>query len=216
MNDPVIFKDREEWLAGRSGSIGGSDAAAIMGLSPYMTNEQLWEIKTGRRQQDDISDNEAVRYGNLAEPLLRELFKLDFPDYYVGYAPYNLFVNKDIPFAHASLDGWISKDGRMGVLEIKTAMVSSALQAEKWRERIPDQYYCQVLHYLMVTEFDFAVLKAQLKYQIGDEPLYIQTRHYMIERADVEDDIKYLRSLEESFWKEVKLDRRPSTLLPEI
>ena len=210
------FITREEWLEARQNRIGGSDAAAVLGKSPFITNEHLWEIKTGRLVQPDISSEDAVRYGTLAEDHLRELFKIDFPDYYVGYEPNNMFTNPKYPFAHASLDGWLNKDGKMGILEIITALVNTRLQAEKWRDRIPDTYYCQVLHYLMVTGWDFVILKAQLKYQIGDELPYLQTRHYYIDRADVEQDIATLEKAEREFWRYVQEDKRPAVILPEI
>lgn len=210
------FRTRKEWLEARQNRIGGSDAAAVIGKSPFITNERLWEIKTGKRVQDDISSEDAVKYGTDAEDHLRELFKLDFPDYYVGYEANNMFTNPKYPFAHASLDGWLNKDGEMGILEIKTALVNTRLQAEMWRDQIPDYYYCQVLHYLMVTGFDFAILKAQLKHQIEDELPYLQTRHYYIDRADVEADIAILEEAEREFWRCVKEDRRPAVILPEI
>ena len=210
------FATREEWLTARAGRIGGSDAAAVLGKSPFITNERLWEIKTGRREQADISNEDAVKYGSLAEEHLRELFRLDFPDYYVGYDANNLWTNTRLPFAHASLDGMLVKDHSYGILEIKTAFVNSKLQAELWNGQIPDYYYCQVIHYLMVTGWDFAILKAQLKHQIADEMPYLQTRHYRIERADVEEDIAVLEKAEREFWRCVVEDRRPATILPEI
>ena len=42
-----IFKSREEWLEGRKGHIGGSDASACVGMNPYKDNVQLWEEKRG-------------------------------------------------------------------------------------------------------------------------------------------------------------------------
>ena len=80
---------RDEWLQARGKRIGGSEASAVVGLNPYMSNTDLWSIKTGRREAEDISDKPYVRYGHDAEPLLRELFKLDFPDYKVGYVDNN-------------------------------------------------------------------------------------------------------------------------------
>ena len=210
------FRTREDWLEARQNRIGGSDAAAVLGKSPFITNERLWEIKTGRRVQDDISSEDAVRYGTYAEDLLRELFKIDFPDYYVGYEPNNMFTNPKYPFAHASLDGWLNKDGKMGILEIKTAFVNTRLQSDMWKDQIPDYYYCQVLHYLMVTGLDFVILKAQLKHQIGDELPYLQTRHYYIDRSDVEADIAILEDAERNFWRHVQEDTRPAVILPEI
>ena len=217
VGDPILYDSKDAWLDGRGKRIGGSDSASILGKSPYMNNEQLWEIKTGRRTQPDISDNDVVRYGIHAEEHLRELFKLDFPDIYTAYVPYNLFLNPDYPFAHASLDGWLSKDGRLGILEIKTALINSTMQAQKWKDQmIPDIYYCQILHYLMVTGWDFAILKAQLKYQFDDEMPFLQTKHYYIERSDVEEDIKTLEEAERKFWDYVVNDIRPAIVLPEI
>ena len=42
-----LFNSREEWLQGRKNHIGGSDAAACVGLNPYKDNVQLWEEKVG-------------------------------------------------------------------------------------------------------------------------------------------------------------------------
>lgn len=157
-----------------------------------------------------------MKYGHDAEPHLRTLFALDHPGYTVGYKDNNLFVNDRFPWAHASLDGWLrDEDGRFGILEIKTTSILQSMQKEKWNNRIPDNYYLQVLHYMMVMEADFAVLKAQLKYDYSSD-VFMQTRHYTIERADVEDDIRFLAEKERDFWQKVKAGVRPATILPEI
>lgn len=210
-----ILKDRQEWLANRT-RLGGSDAAAVVGMNPYITNVDLWEIKTGLSTQKDISDEPYVKYGTEAEQHLRELFKLDFPEYKLKYEENNMWVNDEYPFAHASLDGWlIDQDGRCGIWECKTTNILQSMQKEKWNERIPDNYYIQLLHYFMVTNFDFAVLKAQLKSEFNGN-VYLQTKHYKIERADVLDDIKYLADAEAKFWEQVQKKERPALLLPEI
>ena len=67
-----IMKNRAEWLQKRTSYIGGSDAAAVIGRNPWMSNTELWEIKTGRRQQTDISDKPYVKYGIAAEDHIRE------------------------------------------------------------------------------------------------------------------------------------------------
>ena len=219
INDHIVMLElgsRDEWLQARGKRIGGSEASAVGGLNPYMSNTDLWSIKTGRREAEDISDKPYVRYGHDAEPLLRELFKLDFPDYKVGYVDNNLFLNSRYPWAHASLDGWLQDpEGRTGILEIKTTEILQSMQKEKWKDRIPDNYYLQVLHYMMVMEADFACLKAQLKYDY-DGDIYLQIRHYWIERQDVENDIRILSEKEEEFWHHMQNGTRPATLLPEI
>lgn len=208
---------RGEWLKQRKKGIGGSDAAAIVGMNPYKTNVELWLEKTGQMEPVDISDKPYVRYGTEAEDHLRALFGLDYPEYKVGYVPDNMFTNNQLPWAHASLDGWLmDADGRMGILEIKTTNILQSMAKEKWKNRIPGNYYCQVLHYLGVTGFDFVVLKAQLKYEYSSGEIVLHTRHYKIERTDVEDDIKFLMQKEREFWKHVTTMKKPALVLPEI
>ena len=79
MVNMITLNSRDEWLKHRKNRIGGSDAAAILGKSPYMSNVDLWKIKTGQTEQADISGEEYVQYGNAAEPHLRELFKKECP-----------------------------------------------------------------------------------------------------------------------------------------
>ncbi|GLB24211.1 hypothetical protein LXJ15735_04520 [Lacrimispora xylanolytica] len=212
----LVLNSREEWLQARNKYIGGSDASACVGVNPYKSNVELWEEKSGLRQHKDISMKDYVIYGTKAEEYLRELFSLDFPQYQVIYDDNNMFLNSEFPWMHASLDGeLVDQDGRHGILEIKTSNLLQSMQKEKWQDRIPDNYFCQVLHYLAVTGYDFAVLKAQLKSEWGGE-LRIITKHYFIERKDVEEDINYLVEAEKRFWNCVESGRRPDLILPLI
>ena len=79
----IDLTDRSQWLVGRSKGIGGSDAGAIIGVNRFKTNVQLWEEKMGNVKPADLSDNPYVRYGTLAEPSIRNLFALDYPEYTV-------------------------------------------------------------------------------------------------------------------------------------
>lgn len=210
------FESREEWLKARRNYIGGSDAAAALGLNPWKDNVTLWLEKTGQIIPEDISGKPYVQYGTQAERHLRGLFRLDFPEYKVFYVENNMFTNDAYPWAHYSADGWLEdQDGRKGILEIKTTNILQSMQKEKWKDKIPDNYYCQLLHGLMVTEFEFAILKAQLKFDYGGE-IVMHTRHYKIERSEVEADIEYLEHSERSFWKSVQDRKQPALILPEI
>ncbi len=211
------LKNREEWLQHRQNYIGGSEASAVIGMNPYMDNITLWELKTGRLEPEDISDKPYVQYGIQAEDHLRELFKLDYPGYFVGYVENNSILNDRYPWAAASLDGMLMEKntGRKGILEIKTTNILQSMQREKWNDRIPPNYYAQTIHYLAVTEFDYVILKAALKSEYDGE-IRIQTRHYHIERRDVEEDIRYLMEEERKFWECVVEDRRPPLVLPAV
>lgn len=209
---------REEWLEERKKGIGGSDAATILGLNPYKDNIKLWEEKTGRRQAEDISEKEYVKYGTNAEDLLRELFKLDYPKYEVRHDENTIIKHPKYPFLFASLDGTLidKETGEMGILEIKTTNILQSMQKEKWKEKIPDNYYCQVLHYLNVTGYSFVILKAQLKYDFDGE-IKLDTRHYKILKEEVVEDMKMLEKKEIEFWtKYVETGIRPPLTLPAI
>lgn len=209
---------REKWLEERKKGIGGSDAATILGLNPYKDNIKLWEEKTGRRQVEDISEKEYVKYGTNAEDLLRELFKLDYPKYEVRHEENTIIKHPKYPFLFASLDGTLidKETGEMGILEIKTTNILQSMQKEKWKEKIPDNYYCQVLHYLNVTGYSFVILKAQLKYDFDGE-IRLDTRHYKILKEEVADDMKMLEEKEVEFWtKYVETGIRPPLTLPAI
>lgn len=210
-----ILKSRQAWLDKRSRTIGGSDAAAIIGLSPWKTNVDLWREKVQDKPKDEDNQNQNEIYGTLAEKHLREMFKLDYPGYKVGYEENNLFKNDKYPWAHASLDGWLEHDNQRGVLEIKTANIMSGAQALKWAGKIPEYYYVQVLHEMAVYDADFAYIKALLR-KLKDREIYQEVKHYRIDRADVSEEIAYLMNSEQLFWEYVQEKRKPGLILPEI
>lgn len=211
----IKFESFDSWLNARHG-IGGSDASAVLGLSPYKTNVDLYLEKIGQRIPADISGEDYVRYGHDAEPLLRSLFALDHPEYQVEYFGDNMIRNGKYPWAHASLDGELTdQDGRKGILEIKTTNILQGMQREKWKDQIPDNYYIQVLHYLLVTEYDFVELRAQLK-SVWQGQIRLETKDYHVERSEAEEDIEILRQAEEEFWWKVEKRQQPNLILPEI
>lgn len=209
-----VLKDKEEWKKNRGKYIGGSDVACVVGLNPYKTSQELWLEKTGRKQSPDLKGNKLVEYGTNAEEYLRNLFALDYPQMTVFYQDNNSWSNTDYPFGRASLDGWMKdENGRLGILEIKTCTIKSKTQKESWNERIPDNYFCQVLFYMAMVDADFVIVKAQLKYEYeGSEP-YCVTKHYRIERADHEEDIAELMEKAKEFHKYIETDTEPPVVL---
>lgn len=221
---PPIITAEEEWHRARAQGIGGSEAAAIIGRSPWCSNVELWRRKTGRATAPDISDNAAVKYGHEAEPLIRELFALDYAGAYeVSYGgAFDMVRHPEHPFIFATLDGRLVEKatGRRGVLEIKTTSIVRSMQRESWwrdgKPCVPDQYYCQLVWQLIASGFDFAVLHAQLKYEYSGD-IRSERRTYFVERSEALEDIEYLKAEGVKFWTENVLgDREPGLILPEI
>lgn len=210
--------NRSEWLEARKKGITGTDASAILGLNPYMTNQECFDLKMGYKQPEDISKKDCVVYGQKSETPLRELFKLDFPQYQVKYKKYDLRINKEHQFLIGSIDGELidKTTGQHGILEIKTTEILKSMQYEKWNDKVPDNYFCQVLHYLLVTGFDFAILKAQFK-SLWNKDLRISVKHYEFRRSNLLNDLNLLKEKEVYFWNEnILKNKRPALILPEI
>lgn len=208
--------NREQWLKERKKGIGGSDAAAILGLNPYKTNIRLWEEKTGKREPPDISDKPYVIYGIKMEPILRESFQVKHPEYEVFHQENTIIKHPKYPFLFASLDGQLvnKETGELGILEIKTTNILQSMQKEKWKEKVPDNYYLQVLHYLNVTGANFAKLFAELNYESD----YQATKTYDFDVNDeqIKSDMELLLEKEIEFWKYVEDNKMPPLILPEV
>jgi len=142
---------RDQWLELRRQGIGGSDAAALLGMSKYASPITVWMEKTFRHVAD--VDNQFTKWGKLLEPPIRAAF----PEYWqetigseIKVAEYPYMVRSiDYPFMQANVDG-VCKLG------IKTATV---MQASEWKDdSIPDAYYCQVQHYMSVFGWQWIVV----------------------------------------------------------
>ena len=215
----LTFESREAWLSAREGKIGGSDAGCIIGLNPWKTNTELWAEKIKVQPPKDLSDNPLVQYGIQAEPLIRELFKLDFPEYKVDYYENNMIINDEYPDFHYSADGELTEraTGRRGLLEIKTSSVMSAAAAEKWKDdHLPQTYYTQILWGFIVTGAEFAILRAHINYPREGELPFAKIKHYKIERQEVKSDMDYLAEEGLKFAECIRTRREPALILPRI
>lgn len=211
-------RQTEAWLEARKGGIGASEASCIVGMNPWKNKIQLWEEKTGCKEAPDIGGKDVVRYGKEAEAHLRALFALDYPEYAVSYDEFGMRSQPDRPWLFATLDGELTEreTGRRGVFEIKTTEIRRSGDWDKWDGKIPDYYYTQILHQLLATGYDFAVLKAQIKWRKGED-IQLTTRHYRFERNDCLEDMEYLLTEENTFWVCVTENKRPAGItLPGI
>ena len=133
-----------EWHARRKKGIGGSDSAAVLGVSPWKSPYEVWEDKTGRAIP--VEANDAMRAGSKLEKSIREMYSDETGRtvYYPGFA-----VDKEYPFIVGDVDGLC--DDR--IVEIKNCR-------KEWEE-IPIQYFFQVQHYMRIFQkplADLAVL----------------------------------------------------------
>lgn len=210
-----VCKDRQEWLNERLYGIGGSDASCILGKNPWKNNQQLWFEKVNK-VYEEIEDNDAMRYGREAEEILFNLFKLKHDKEYTSlcHSTNSIFINHEFPYMRYSPDGLlVDKEGRYGLWECKTGKIKSASDSDNWRGRIPDNYYIQVLHGLLVGGFDFVVVNVELEYTDKDDNKYWIIKEYRIDRKDVLEDLWLLKTKEIEFWKSVENNIEPNLIL---
>ncbi len=207
----IDYPDRQSWLEGRKNTLGASEVACVLGMG-FITPQELFEIKTRKKESSDLSKNDRVRYGVEAEEHLRALFALQNKyDYEVEFYPYRIYKNSKYPFLSCTLDGELTRidDGAKGVLEIKTAWINSKRELEEWDSRIPQKYFCQILSQAKITNAKFMILLAQLIFSDGNSEI----RKYKVELAEVEADAKYLIEECAKFWKYVENNNPPPTRL---
>lgn len=145
----------EAWVEARKGSIGGSDAAAIVGLNSYKSAYALWAEKSGRIEPEDISMKEAVRLGHELEPYVAKRFT-EITGKKVRRENY-ILKNTEYPWAHANVDRLVI--GEKAGLECKT---TSALSLSKFKNgEYPANYYVQCVRLSEEIELNFMEDEAQ-------------------------------------------------------
>lgn len=205
--------DIEQWSKLRGKGLGGSDTASVLGISQYQSKYELWELKT-KRNKDTFKGNRATDKGNRLEPVLFNLFKELYKDTYEVIDTKGISLsNKKCPFYRANLDGaLIDSNNRKGVLELKSTTIQNKKMFDEWKgNKMPQNYYCQVLHYLACTGFDFAVLYCLADIPWADEGRGTQQTYVrFIERSEVLEDINQIVKQETEFWnKHVLADIPP-------
>ena len=145
----------EEWLEWRRKGIGGSDAAAILGISPFATARDLYYDKLKILPFEEGEDNwVAKKMGHLLEDMVAEIFSKK-----TGYRVFQvkkMFYHPTYPWMLADVDYFVElPDGTIAILEIKTTNYNA--KDHWWRDGekvVPINYETQGRHYMCVTNID--------------------------------------------------------------
>jgi len=158
-----------EWLKARTTGIGGSDVAAILGLSKWKTPLQVYQEKRGEIEPQ--ADNDAMKWGRYLEPVVRQAYadatgrEVLVLDQMVRHPIYEHMI--------ANLDGFVAPESApRRVFEAKTARSADGW-GEPGSDQVPQSYLLQVQHYMAVTGFvvaDVAVLIGGSDFRIYEVP----------------------------------------------
>ncbi len=163
MAEPNILCDtkgmtRERWLECRKHgpkgdipyTVGGSDVAAIFGLSPWMTPLELWMAKKDRIKFFPKLNEDQLEMGHLLEPIVAHMFAKK-----TGYTVKDdtfMYQHADYPYALADVDRvyYVPGSPDERILECKS---TSYHKAKAWADGMYPIYYdLQLRFYLSVKD----------------------------------------------------------------
>lgn len=180
-----------EWLEARKQGIGGSDAAAAIGLSKWKSPLELWQEKT--TGVDSFSGNWHTARGTALEPLIRQHYaettgrEVKIPTHLLAHPVHRFML--------ASVDGF-SDDGRLQEFKAPSSDYGWGAPGS---DEIPTEYLIQCQHNMIVTGLPVADVGASFG---GGEPVYYEVR------ADAELQALIIEK-EAEFWRMVQEGIQP-------
>lgn len=132
----------DEWHAARARGIGGSEIAAVVGLSPFESRFSLWHRKKGLL--GPVEETEEMYWGKEHEPAICRRFARDHPELDVTPAP--TYRHPDRPWQIANPDRHAGPD----LFEAKTSRDDTGWGKPGTAE-VPIHYRCQCVQYMDVT-----------------------------------------------------------------
>lgn len=161
----------------RNRFIGGSDVAAILGLSQYKTPYEVWEEK--KHGINTFSGNPATEWGKKLEPVI-----VDHCEQVNGFKiteRNSKYISREYDFLGCHPDG---------IEIIKQILIEAKTVSEKafknWQNEIPLEYFCQVQHNLFCTGLQNAKFIC----------LVLDSRHYF--EIDVSRHDEYINLMNKS------------------
>jgi putative phage-type endonuclease len=185
---------RHDWLEARRAGIGGSDVAAILGLSKWKTPLQVYLEKRG--EVGDQEDNAAMRWGRYLEPVVRQAYadetgrEVRVPSAAIRHPVHEFML--------ANIDGY-TDDQRL--FEAKTARSADGW-GEPGSDQVPQPYLLQVQHYMAVTALpiaDVAVLVGGSDFRLYEVPADQELQEMLVDA-------------EAEFWKAVVRGEPPDPI----
>lgn len=188
----------KEWLSYRKKGIGGSDAAAAVGSSPYKTMRELYYEKINKEKLFDNNINWVTfEVGHRLEDLVAEIFAKK-----TGYRVFkdtNMYCHSRFPFMLADIDFlYETPNGEVGILETKT---SNYYNKEYWNHnKIPYHYELQVRHYMSVMNISHGWIACLFGNHERDFEMRELQRDLLLEEQLIQQ--------EDYFWNEYVLKRQ--------
>ena len=188
----------------RTNFLGGSDCAAILGISPFKSPLMLYQEKIGEHVEEVTPVKQKIfNRGKRWEPVVIEMLVDELKDRGLDVHIINRnqrFKDLEHDFLAAEIDLELLVDGETVNGEMKTVHPFAAKDwGEQDTDEIPIYYTAQVLHGQMVTRRNKTIVAAL----IGADDLRVHTVNRDDEMIDV------IRAKELEFWERVQNRQAP-------
>jgi putative phage-type endonuclease len=153
----ATYEEVESFSSARMGGVGGSDVAAIVGLSPYRRPIDVWESKVRPEQVPEL-DKECLWFGNALEPVIRGRYAIrneievvepsEIGKYFPNSKAWNnqTIVVGRYPWMLGTADGWAP--ALVEGVEIKNIGRKTDEWGEPDTDEIPAMYCVQTHWYI--------------------------------------------------------------------
>lgn len=183
------------WLEKRKHYVTGTDAAKLLGLSPFGGIFDVWLDKTG--QAPEFTQNAAMRAGSAFESAILKMYAEDTDAKLEHVDGYTLVTCDKYPRLGASLDGWNHTLGCP--VDAKNIRWKNEKWGDAWTDEFPEYYKTQLQVQMMVTGAKFAHLAVMFSGQ--DLCIYVMEYDEELARKIVE--------ASEAFWPYVENSEMP-------
>ncbi|MDD6484026.1 MAG: YqaJ viral recombinase family protein [Clostridiales bacterium] len=191
----TMFLTTPEWEAIRCCGIGGSDAAVVLGVSPYRGKRAVYHDKvlTPLYEKDNGAKQYIFSYGHSVEQLVIDTFCERTGAEQIPET--RMFASTENSFITANIDAIVKMpDGRLAVFEAKT---TSPYNQDMWENGgIPVQYVPQIRQYMNVLD-DPRINEAYIGCIFGNTPDQYRCSHLL---RDIDKEKSQVEQIKE-FWE---------------
>jgi putative phage-type endonuclease len=204
----MINEEQESFMTARADGLGGTDLAAIVGLSPWKRPIEIYEGKINPGGFPEL-DKELLFWGSALEPLIRERYAIRFDVDVTAPKDIAALFPRSKPWKDQTIvigeEPWMlgTPDGLMPQFLCGWECKCSGRKSDEWgtpgTDQVPEQYLIQVMWYMAVTGYkawNIAVLFAGNSLQ-----------SYRVERDD--GLVKALIEAGRAFWNDHVLTQVP-------
>lgn len=185
----------DEQLQSRKKSIGGSDIAALLGLSPWRTPVDVYLEKTDPNFVFPNSNLRRLQSGNLLEEWVANSFTAE-TGLELLLSP-STMRHVQYPYSHVNLDAIVTNIDRFIVVELKTTE-----RKKDWRDGIPKYYKPQLMHARLLSDCEQVYLAVAIGFNEFKYFVYEPTKQ------DIEKE-KKLQEIVSLFWEEHVIPKIP-------